>query len=168
MTVSLYQVSIPQFQKTLGNLKTILKKGEDYAAAKKIDPSVLLTARLYPDMFALTRQVQIATDVAKGACARLSGQEIPKYEDNEASFADLYARIDKTLAYLATFQPAQIDGQEEREIVFTAGGTERRFTGQAYLLHWAAPNVFFHVMTAYAILRENGVDVGKMDYLGSF
>ncbi|MBI3715060.1 MAG: DUF1993 domain-containing protein [Betaproteobacteria bacterium] len=168
MTVSLYQVSIPLFQRTLVNLKALLKKGEDYAAAKKIEPSVLLNARLYPDMFALTRQVQIAADVAKGACARLSGQEIPKFDDNEASFADLYARIDKTLAYLATFQPGQIDGQEEREIVFTAGGVERRFKGQTYLLHWATPNVFFHVMATYAILRENGVDVGKMDYLGGF
>lgn len=168
MTISLYQASVPVFVKTLGNLKALLKKGEDHAAARKIDPSVLLNARLYPDMFALTRQVQIAADVTKGACARLSGQEIPKYEDNEASFADLYARIDKTLAYVATYQPAQLDGQEERDIVFTAGGVERRFKGQAYLLHWAMPNVFFHVMATYAILRENGVDVGKMDYLGSF
>ncbi len=168
MTISLYQASVPVLQKTLGNLKDLLKKGEDHAAARKIDPAVLLNSRLYPDMFALTRQVQIAADVAKGMCARLSGQEIPKYDDTEATFADLYARIDKTLAYIATFQTAQIDGQEEREIVITPGGVERRFKGQAFLLHWAMPNFFFHVMATYAILRENGVEVGKMDYLGSF
>jgi hypothetical protein len=168
MTVSLYQASVPVFQKMLGNLKTILQKGESYAQAKKIEPSVLLNTRLYLDMFALTRQVQIATDVAKGACARLSGQDIPKYEDTESSFADLYARIDRTLAYLATFKPADIDGQEDRDIILTPGGKEMHFKGQPYLLHWALPNFYFHVMATYAVLRHNGVDVGKMDYLGGF
>jgi len=168
MTVSMYQASVPVLQKMLGNLKAILQKGEAYAQAKKIEPSVLLNARLHLDMFALTRQVQIATDVAKGTCARLAGQEIPKYDDTENSFADLYARIDRTIAYLATFKPADIDGQEDRDITLTPGGKEMHFKGQPYLLHWALPNFYFHVMATYAILRHGGVDVGKMDYLGSF
>ena len=168
MTLSIYQASVPVFQKMLGNLKVLLQKGESYAQAKKIEPSVLLNTRLYLDMFSLTRQVQIAADVAKGACARLTGQEIPKYEDNEASFADLYARIDKTLAYLASFNAADLDGQEDRAITILTGGKEMHFKGQAYLLHWALPNFYFHVMATYAILRHNGVDVGKMDFLGSF
>ncbi|MEP7157244.1 MAG: DUF1993 domain-containing protein [Betaproteobacteria bacterium] len=168
MTISLYQASVPAFQKMLGNLKDILKKGEDAAAARKIDPAVMLGSRLSLDMFTLTRQVQIASDAAKGACARISGQEIPKYDDTEVTFADLYARIDKTLAYIATFKPADIDGQEAREIKLTAGGTERQFSAQDFLIHWAKPNFYFHVMAAYAILRSNGVDVGKWDYLGKF
>ena len=168
MTISLYQASVPVFQKMLGNLKEILKKGEDFAAAKKIEPAVLLGSRLSLDMFTLTRQVQIASDSAKGACARMAGKEAPKYDDTEATFADLYARIDKTMDYLATFKPADIDGQEGREIKLTAGGAERQFSGQDFLLHWAKPNFYFHVMAAYAILRSNGVDVGKWDYLGKF
>ena len=168
MTVSMYQASVPVLQKMLGNLKAILQKGESYAQAKKIEPSVLLNTRLHLDMFALTRQVQIATDVAKGTCARLAGQEIPKYDDTENSFADLYARIDRTIAYLATFKPADIDGQEVRDITLTPAGQEMHFKGQPYLLHWALPNFYFHVMATYAILRHGGVDVGKMEYLGSF
>ncbi|MBL8524958.1 MAG: DUF1993 domain-containing protein [Betaproteobacteria bacterium] len=168
MSLSMYQASVPALQKTLGNLKDILKKGEDFAKSKKIDESVLLNFRLAPDMFALTRQVQIACDVAKGMCCRLSGSEIPSYEDKEASFTELYARIDRTLALIATFKPEQIDSQEEREIVITPGGRELRFKGQMYLVNWAMPNFYFHVMTTYLILRHNGVDVGKMDYLGSF
>lgn len=168
MSLSMYQASVPAFQKMLGNLKTILQKAEAHATAKKIDPAVLLNARLFPDMFALTRQIQIATDTAKGSVCRLSGSEIPSYEDKEATFAEIYARIDKTLALLATFTPAQIDGQEERDITITPGGREMKFKGQAYLVHWVLPNFYFHVMTAYAILRHNGVEVGKMDYLGSF
>ncbi|MDX2220046.1 MAG: DUF1993 domain-containing protein [Burkholderiales bacterium] len=167
MTVSLYRITVPAFEHTLGCLKDILRKAEDHAAAKKIDPSVLLNARLYPDMFALTRQVQIATDVAKGACARISGQEIPKYEDNETSFAELQARINKTLAYIGSFEPKDIDGQEERDIVIMPGGVERKFKGERYIVNWAIPNFYFHVMAAYCILRENGVEVGKMDYLGA-
>lgn len=168
MTLSMYQASIPVFQKMLGNLKAILQKGEAYAAAKKIEPSVLLNSRLHLDMFTLTRQVQIAADVAKGACARLGGQEIPKYDDTEATFAEIYARIDRTLAYIATFKATDIDGQGDRDITIQPGGKEMHFKGQAYLLHWVLPNFYFHVMAAYAILRHNGVDVGKMDYLGSF
>jgi len=168
MSLSMYQASVPAFQKMLGNLKTILRKAEAHAAAKKIDPAVLLNARLFPDMFALTRQIQIATDTAKGSVCRLSGIEIPTYEDKEATFAEIYARIDKTLALLASFKPEQIDGQEDRDITITPGGREMKFKGQAYLVHWVLPNFYFHVMTAYAILRHNGVEVGKMDYLGSF
>jgi hypothetical protein len=166
MAISMYSASVPVFQKMLGNLKAILQKGEAHAIAKKIDPPVMLNARLALDMFTLTRQVQIVTDSAKGAASRLAGRDIPKYEDTEASFADIYARIDKTLAYLATFKSADIDGQEDRDIVLTVGGNELKFKGQPYLLMWALPNFYFHVMAAYAILRANGVDVGKMDYLG--
>lgn len=119
-------------------------------------------------MFALPRRVQIATDVAKGACCRLAGIDIPAFEDKEATFAELYARIDRTLDLLATFKPEQIEGQEARDIVITPGGTERRFKGQDYLVHWAMPNFYFHVMASYLILRHNGVEVGKMDYLGDF
>jgi hypothetical protein len=168
MSISMYGASIPAFQKMLGNLRAILKKAEDHAAANKIEASTLLTARLYPNMFHLTRQVQIAADVAKGAASRLAGREIPTYEDTEGSFADLYARIDKTLVYLATFSASDIDGSEDRDITITPAGRTMHFKGQAYLVHWALPNFYFHVMTTYAILRENGVDVGKMDYLGSF
>ena len=167
MSVTLYQTSIPVFQKMLGNLKSILQKGEAHAAAKKIDAALMLNARLVLDMFTLTRQIQIVTDSAKGAASRLAGREIPKYDDNEASFGELYARIDKTLAYLATFKAADIDGQEDRDITLSVGGNELKFKGQPYLLMWALPNFYFHVMAAYAILRANGADVGKMDYLGS-
>ena len=166
MTISMYQASVPVFQKMLGNLKTILQKAEAHAVAKKIDPTVFLNARLAPDMFALTRQVQIAADVAKGACSRLAGVEIPAYEDKEASFADLYVRIDKTLAYVATFKPEQIDGREDADIHITPGGRSLHFKGQDYLVHWAMANFYFHVMATYAILRSQGVEIGKMDYLG--
>lgn len=167
MAISMYQASSPVFQKMLGNLKSILQKAEAHATAKKLDPSSLLLARLFPDMFTLTRQVQIASDVAKGACARLAGQEPPKFEDTESSFADLYARIDKTLAYIGTFKPADLDGQEERDITLSAGARTLQFKGLPFLLHWAIPNLYFHVTTTYAILRHNGVEVGKLDFLGS-
>jgi uncharacterized protein len=168
MTISMYQSSVPAFQKMLGNLKAILQKAEAHADAKKIEHNVLLTARLYPDMFHLTRQLQIAADVAKGASARLAGVEIPTYEDKEASFADLYARIDKTLAFIATLTPQHIDGKEEADIHITPGGRSMHFKGQQYLIHWALPNFYFHVMAVYAILRQSGVEIGKMDYLGEF
>lgn len=166
MTISMYQASVPAFQKQLSTLKTILKKAEEHAAANKIEPATLLTARLYPDMFHLTRQVQIAGDVAKGAVSRLSGREIPSYPDTESTFAELYARIDKTLEYIASIPASEIDGKEEADITITPAGRTLQFKGQAYLVHWAMPNFYFHVMTTYAILRENGVPVGKMDYLG--
>ena len=166
MTTSLYQASVPVFQRMLGNLQAILEKAAAHAQAKKIDESVLLNSRLYPDMLAMGRQVQIAADFAKGACSRLAGQDVPKYEDSEKTFAELIARIDKTLAHIATFKPAQIDGQEDRDITISIAGNPMVFKGQNYLLHQAIPNFYFHVTTAYAILRHNGVEIGKRDFIG--
>ncbi|MBI4290043.1 MAG: DUF1993 domain-containing protein [Betaproteobacteria bacterium] len=166
MALSMYQASVPVFVKTLGNLSAILDKGAAFAAAKKVDPSVLLGYRLAPDMFNLTRQVQLSSDHAKRACARLAGVEAPVYEDNEASVAELKARIDKTIAYINTFKPAQIDGSESREITLKFGNFSQTLQGQAYLLHNALPNFFFHAATAYDILRHCGVDVGKKDFIG--
>lgn len=166
MAISMYQASIPVFLKTLGNLAAILDKGAAFAAAKKVDPSVLLAYRLAPDMFPLTRQVQIAADHAKRAAARLAGIEAPPYEDSETSFAELKARIDKTVAFINTVKPGQIDGSETREIRLKIGGVDRTLTGQTYLLHNALPNFFFHTTTAYAILRHCGVEIGKKDFIG--
>ena len=167
MTITMYQASVPVFERTLKALDVILDKAAAYATERKIDPTVLLTARLYPDMFALTRQVQIATDHAKGASARLAGVAVPSFTDNEASFADLKARIAKTLEFVATVKPAQIDGSEARDITLKAGPRELNFKGQDYLLFFALPNFYFHVTTAFAILRHNGVPVGKLDFLGA-
>lgn len=165
MTISMYQVSVPVFQKLLGNLDYILDKAVDDATARKIDPSVFLQARLAPDMFHLTRQVQIATDMAKGACARLAGVEVPKFEDNEASFADLKARLKKTVDFIGSLKASLIDGSEERAITLKFGKNEMHFKGQDYLLGFALPNFYFHYTTCYAILRHNGVHVGKTDYV---
>ncbi len=167
MTISLYQTSVPVFRKALENLKGILDKAAAHAAARKIEESVLLNSRLFPDMFPLGRQVQIASDMVKGACARLAGVEIPKHEDTETTFAELKARLDKTLTFISTLKPAQIDGQEECEIVIPMNGTPLTFKGQSFLLYRALPNVHFHATTAYAILRHNGVELGKRDYLGN-
>lgn len=166
MTISMYQASVPVFQKSLLALKEVLAKGAAHADAKKIEGSVFLTSRLYPDMFPLTRQVQIAADFGKGPVARLAGVEVPKYEDNETTFAELAARIDKTLAFIGTFKPEQIDGQENRDIELTIAGKPLLLKGQPYLLHYALPNLYFHMAMAYAILRHNGVDVGKKDFIG--
>jgi len=166
MTISMYQASAPVFDKMLANLSAILGKAGTWAEARKIDPAVLLSARLAPDMFALTRQVQIACDFAKGTCARLAGVEPPKFEDNEASFADLQARIAKTRQYVATIKAAQIDGSEDRDIKFKAGPRELEFKGQAYLTGFALPNFYFHHTVAYAILRHNGLELSKVDYIG--
>jgi uncharacterized protein len=166
MATSLYEVSVPIFIKMLGNLSSILDKGAAFAAAKKIDPTVLLGYRLAPDMFSLTSQVQNAADHAKRACARLAGVEAPVYEDKEASFADLKGRIDKTVTFINTLKPAQFEGADTREIKMKSGGVDRTFTGQAYLLHNALPNFFFHTTTAYAILRHCGVEIGKRDFIG--
>lgn len=167
MSLSMYQASVPVFIRALSNLTAILKKGEAHAQAKKIDPAVLVNARLYPDMFSLVKQVQIASDNAKGCAARLAGQEPPSFPDNEQSFADLYARLDKTIAYLKTLKPAQIDGSEERAIELKMRDRTLHLKGQGYLLDRVLPNLFFHVVTAYAILRHNGVEIGKGDFLGS-
>jgi uncharacterized protein len=166
MKISMYQVSMPVFKRMLSNLAEILQKGALYAEAKKIDPAVLIASRLYPDMFALARQVQVATDTAKGCAARLAGKEIPKYEDNEATFPELIARVKKTVAFLDTFKPEQIDGTEDRSITLKLRSGDLTFTGISYLLHFAMPNFYFHVTTAYDILRHNGVEIGKMEFLG--
>ena len=168
MTISLYQASVPVIQKSLTALKGVLAKGAAHAEAKKIDESVFLSSRLSPDMFPLMRQVQIAADFGKGPVARLAGVEVPKYDDTEATFAELAARIDKTLAFVGTFTAAQIDGQEDRDIQLTIAGNPVNFKGQPYLLHFAIPNLYFHMSMAYAILRHNGVDVGKRDFIGGF
>jgi hypothetical protein len=167
VTISLYQISVPVFSQRLQALSALLAKGEANAAERKIDPQVLLTARLAPDMFALTRQVQIATDHAKGASSRLAGREVPKYDDNEASFADLQARIGKTIGHLNSFSAADIDGSEDRTIELKLGQREISMAGLQYLQSVAMPNFYFHITTAYDILRHNGVPVGKRDFLGA-
>ena len=161
MSISMYQASVPVFQKSLTALKGVLAKGAAHALDKKIDESVFLGSRLAPDMFPLTRQVQIAADFGKGPVARLAGVELPTYEDIETTFASLAARIDKTLAFISTFKPEQIDGQEDRDIELTIAGKPVVFKGQPYLLHFALPNLYFHMSMSYAILRHNGVDIGK-------
>jgi len=164
--LSMFDATIPPLKRTLTNLSAILKKGEDYANAKKIEPAVLLNARLFPDMYPLTRQVQIATDMSKGAAARLAGLDVPKYEDNETTFAELQARIAKTIAFLESIKPAQLEGSEARAVVISVRKIDLKFTGQDYLLKWVNPNVYFHVTTAYNILRHNGVELGKQDFWG--
>jgi len=167
MSLSMYQASIPVFVRMLGNLSVILEKGAAYAEAKKIDPSILVTARLAPDMFTLARQVQIATDGVKGCAARLAGIEVPSYPDTETTFAELQARIAKTIAFVQSVSAEQIDGSEERSITLKIGGKEKSFKGQPYLLTFVLPNFYFHITTTYAILRHNGADIGKMDFLGN-
>ena len=166
MTLSMYQASVPVLKRQLGSLAAILAKGAAHAAAAGIDPATMLAARLAPDMLPLTRQVQIASDGAKGGAARLAGIEPPSFADDETSFDDLQARIAKTLAFLDTIAPAQIDGSEDRAITLMAGPREFNFTGQDFLFHFVLPNFLFHVTTAYALLRHQGVEIGKMDYLG--
>lgn len=168
MTISMYAASVPVFKQMLGSLSDLLDKADAHAVAKKIDPNALLQARLFPDMFPLTRQVMIAADFAKGACARLAGVEVPKYEDTEQSFAELRARISKTLAFIDSLPQAQIDGSEERDINTSAGPNSKSFKGQTYLLHYALPQFFFHATTAYAILRHNGIEIGKKDFMGKY
>ena len=166
MSISMYQASVPTLIQALKALSGVLDKGAKHAEAKGIDPAVLLGSRLYPDMFPLTRQVQIASDNAKGPAARRAGMEPPKFDDNEASFADLQARITKPIDFLQGLKPAQIDGSEDRQIVLQMRAGPLEFKGQAYLLHFAMPNFYFHCATVYAILRHNGVEVGKKDFLG--
>jgi hypothetical protein len=163
----MYEVSVPVFLRGLGNLSAILDKAETHAEAKKIEPSVLLAARLYPDMFPLTRQVQIACDFAKGTVARLAGQEPPKWDDNEASFADLKARVSRTIEFVQGFKAAQLSGAEEREVQMKIRDQTLNFKGQPYLLNMALPNFYFHTVTAYDILRHSGVELGKRDFIGA-
>jgi uncharacterized protein len=167
MPISMYQASAPRFANTLKNLSAILDKAKAQAEAKKIDEQVLTSSRLFPDMFALARQVQIACDSAKGAVARLAGVEIPKHEDTEKTFDELKERIAKTLAFIATVKPAQIDGSEEKEVVLKLQGKDVPFKGMQYLLGFAWPNFYFHTVTAYNILRHNGVEIGKRDFIGT-
>ena len=161
----MYDATIPPLSRTLNNLAHLLKKGEEHAEAKGFEPAVLFNARLFPDMYPLSRQVQIATDMSKGAAARLAGVEIPSYEDDETTFADLQARIVKTLTFLESVTPAQFVGAETRQIELMVRKAKMEFTGQDYLLKWVMPNVYFHVTTAYNILRHNGVELGKPDFL---
>ena len=166
MSLTMYSAFIPVAIRTLQNLSAILAKGAAHCEARKIDPSAFLSARLYPDMFPLSRQVQIASDTVKGAAARLAGIEIPRFEDNETTFAELQARLDKTVAFLKTIQPAQIDGKEDADIVLSFPTRTFEFKGQAYLTGWVLPNLYFHTTTAYGLLRHGGVELGKADYLG--
>lgn len=169
MTSSIYTSSIPVFKQMLGGLKTVLGKAEAHATEKKIDPNALLQARLYPDMFPLLRQVQVASDFAKSVSARLAGVEVPKLDDNEQTFAELQARIDTVLEFMDSLSAANFEEAATREIVTQAGTPkEKRFTGQSYVLNYGLPHFFFHATTAYAILRHNGVEVGKKDYIGSY
>ena len=166
MTMSMYQASVPTFLHTLRSLRAILEKGLAHAEARKFDPTVLAASRLYPDMLPLTRQVQIASDAAKGAAARLAGVDPPKFEDVETTIPELIARVDKTIDYLQSFKPAQIDGSEERTITIQTPRQTFTFPGATFLRHWALPNFFFHVTTAYNLLRHNGVEIGKSNFLG--
>jgi hypothetical protein len=162
----MYQASAPRFANMLRNLSAIIEKAEAHCAARKIEPTAITSYRLFPDMFPFTRQVQIATDTAKGAVARLAGVDIPKYEDTEQTFAELKARIAKTIDFVESVSAAKIDGSEDKEIVLQMRSGERRFKGMQYLLGHAYPNFYFHVTTAYNILRHNGVEVGKADFIG--
>jgi uncharacterized protein len=167
MPLSMYDASIPAFMRMLGNLTKILEKAEAWAKAKNIDPSVLINARLAPDMFPLSRQVQIATDGVKGGAARLAGIEVPSYPDTETTFAELQARIAKTVAFIQSVKPAQLEGSEDRPVSLKAGKRDLTFKGgKPYLFGFVIPNFYFHVTAAYAILRHNGLEIGKMDFLG--
>ena len=167
MTISMYQASVPRFINVLGNLSNILDKAQAHVDAKKLDPAALTTYRLFPDMLPMTKQVQIACDSAKGVVARLAGVEIPVYEDNEKTLAELKARIAKTIAFIQTVSPGQVDGSEDKEIVIKRGDQETRYKGMQFLLGNALPNFYFHVTTTYNILRHNGIEIGKRDYLGN-
>ena len=167
MTISMFQASVPNFINGLNNLSAILDKAASYAEAKKIDQSVLVNARLAPDMFPLSKQVQIATDIVKGGAARLASVEIPSFSDDEKTFAELKERIAKVIAFLQTIKSEQIDGSEEKDINLKVGGYELNFKGQGYLLNFVIPNFYFHITTTYSILRHNGLDIGKKDFLGS-
>lgn len=166
MNISMYQACVPVFIRMLDNLAAILEKAAAHAEAKKIDPAVLVGSRLFPDMFPLVKQVQIATDAAKGGAARLAGLEPPAFEDNEATFADLVARLRKTIAFLETLKPEQIDGSEDRTVTWATRKATKSMQGMPYLLNHVLPNLYFHIATTHGILRHNGVEIGKGDYLG--
>jgi uncharacterized protein len=166
MKISMYQASVPVFIRMLENLAAILDKAAAHAQARKIDPAVLVQGRLFPDMFPLSKQVQVASDAAKGGAARLAGMEPPAFEDNETTFAELVARLRKTVDFLRTLKPEQFEGAEDRTVTWKTRAGEKSMQGMPYLLNHVQPNLYFHVTTAYAILRHNGVEVGKGDFLG--
>jgi hypothetical protein len=166
VSLSLYDISIPPLTLGLTNLSAILDKAAAYAEDKKVDPKVLADSRIIADMFPLKRQVQIACDTAKGGAARLAGVDIPKHEDTEATFVELKERIAKTLAFVASVKAEQVNASESREIVLAFPQITLKFTGRDYLTKFVLPNFYFHITTAYAILRKNGVDLGKGDFLG--
>ena len=169
MTISIYNASVPVFTQMLTALSAVLKKAEAHVAEKSIDPNALLQARLFPDMFPLVRQVQIATDFSKGVTSRMAGAEVPSWPDTEVTFADLQALIARALAHIGAFDADQFEGSENKEIVLRPGTPkEKKLVGSAYLQHYGLPQFFFHVTTAYAILRHNGVDIGKRDYMGAY
>ena len=167
MAISMYSASVPVFNRLLGHLAAWLDKAEAHAEAKKFDTSVYLSTRLAPDMLPFTKQIQIACDAAKFGVARLAGVEAPKFEDNEASFADLRERIRKTLAFVNSVPASAIDGSEDRDITVPRRDGNIVLKGEFYLKHYVQPNFYFHVTTAYALLRHNGVPLGKGDFLGS-
>jgi hypothetical protein len=167
MTLSMHQVSVPVFQRSLQALSSCIEKAEAHIEARKIDPTALTNFRFYPDMFPFYRQIQLSTDHAKGAPARLAGIEVPKFDDVETSLPELKARIAKTLDFIATIDPKKMDGAEDRELKVGAAGRERVFTGYSYLFTHALPNFFFHATTAYDMLRHNGVELGKRDFLNN-
>ncbi|WP_392536932.1 DUF1993 family protein [Legionella sp. 227] len=167
--ISMYSASVPVFKQMLTALNAILEKTQAHIDNNKMDPNVFLQASLFPDMFNFTRQVQIATDFAKGVAARLADMEVPAFEDNEKTFFELRGRIEKTLFFLSSILPEHINGSETKEIIIRPGTPkERKFVGQTYLLHYGIPQFFFHITTAYDILRSLGVTIGKMDYMGTF
>jgi uncharacterized protein len=166
MSLSMYDASVPVLIRGLGNLSALLEKGLASAEARKIDPAVLVSARLAPDMHPLKNQVQIASDSAKGAASRLAGVDNPSWPDTETTFPELQARIKQTIDYLQTFKPEQFEGSETKTVTLPSPGGDMKFTGQEFLFGFVLPNFFFHVTTAHAILRHNGVPIGKMDYLG--
>ena len=169
MTISLFDAAVPVFNQMLGGLSGVLSKAQAHVESRKIEPDALLQARLFPDMFPLLRQVRTACDFAKSVSARLAGVDVPVYDDHEVSFADLQARIDKTLAFINGLDPALFEGSASREIVTQAGTPkEKRFAGTSYLLNYGLPHFFFHVTTAFGILRHSGVELGKKDYIGSY
>lgn len=168
MILSMYQASAPVFVRALSNLRHLLEVGEAHVVEKEIAPEVLLQTRLIPDMLPLIKQVQIATDLAKNGCARLAGVEPLKFDDDETDFAQLYARIDRAIDYIKDFKPGQIDGSEDRKVTIkTRSAGEIDFTGVDYLLYFTQPNLYFHVSTTYAILRQAGVTLGKRDFIGA-
>ncbi|MGH8025319.1 MAG: DUF1993 domain-containing protein [Pseudoxanthomonas sp.] len=169
MTITLHAASVPVFQQLLGSLDQLLAKAETHAAERKIDPDALLQARLFPDMFPLLRQVQIACDFARGVSGRLAGAELPVFDAEQKTFAELRALVAGSLDFIAGLDPAAFEGGETREIVLRPGTPkERKMAGQDYLLHYGLPQFFFHVTTAYDLLRHNGVEVGKRDFMGSY